>query len=143
MLHRNPAIPLRFLTSNSQMAPHFGADNGTACDDSYPGTINDMCIGGVCVGIRPTCANQNVTCPLSSQRLNYNTSCIPGQTWYVQCRVASVGSYQPIFWAISVCLGSSLPHGVRFTWFESVRACLCNANNKHILLGYISVECFA
>jgi hypothetical protein len=56
------------------------AANGTACTDFDISTVGDVCRGGVCVGIPATCGNQNVTCPLPNQRLNFTRSCVPGTT---------------------------------------------------------------
>jgi hypothetical protein len=55
------------------------AANGIVCNDFDNGTFADACAGGVCVGTPATCGNQKVACPLH-QRLNFNSTCIPGQT---------------------------------------------------------------
>jgi hypothetical protein len=56
------------------------AVNGTSCNDADNATINDRCVGVTCVGTPATCGNQNFTCPLPNQRLNFTRLCIPGVT---------------------------------------------------------------
>jgi hypothetical protein len=48
--------------------------NGTSCDDSNAGTVNDVCRAGVCAGVDPC---SGITCPLDQCRVN--PRCLSGE----------------------------------------------------------------